>query len=241
MNEELIMELSSELLTKASKKAREIGRNSQANKFAIAAGEALKKELKSWKPGPDAKNCGKVVAAIKDLSSSNQAMKNLTKADPAADMKIFHFPVLSINKSGEPGEVGGEYEFKEYRDIKIPKGKFYIFKDTYHGGIHFGTLSDICATIGSCYWDFEDFNASYIVKAFDDCMEATKWLKEQKESGKNVYDSDDFLNNVIDGSLDESDLWWAGPGESIIGVLLSWANVKNLPDNYDSVSDSNYK
>ena len=29
--------------------------------------KALAKELKGWKPGPDAKNCGKVVATIKEL------------------------------------------------------------------------------------------------------------------------------------------------------------------------------
>ena len=46
LNEALIMELSSELLGRASKAAREKGRNSQANRFAVAAGKALAKELK---------------------------------------------------------------------------------------------------------------------------------------------------------------------------------------------------
>lgn len=41
LNEALIMELSSELLGRASKAAREKGRNAQANRFAIAAGKAL--------------------------------------------------------------------------------------------------------------------------------------------------------------------------------------------------------
>ena len=84
LNEALILELSSDLLGRAAKAAKEKGRNAQANRFAVAAGKALEKELKGWKPGPDAKNCGKVVATIKDMTSSNSAVKALAKADPAS-------------------------------------------------------------------------------------------------------------------------------------------------------------
>lgn len=94
----------------------EKGRNAQANRFAVAAGKALEKELKGWKPGPDAKNCGKVVATIKDMASSNSAVKALAKADPASNTRTIKFPVLN--------KVGGRtnsYEFKQWKDVKVPK------------------------------------------------------------------------------------------------------------------------
>ena len=94
LNEAMIMELSSALLGRASKAAKEKGRNAQANRFAVAAGKALEKELKGWKPGPDAKNCGKVVNTIKDMSANNPAMKALVKAEPASKVSTIKFPVL---------------------------------------------------------------------------------------------------------------------------------------------------
>ena len=117
LNEALILELSSELLGRASKAAREKGRNSQANRFAIAAGKALEKELKGWKPGPDAKNCGKVVATIKDMTSSNSAVKALAKADPASDTHTIKFPVLKQITSGSDD---GAFKFLRWKDVKVP-------------------------------------------------------------------------------------------------------------------------
>ena len=47
LNEALILELSSDLLGRAAKAAKEKGRNAQANRFAVAAGKALlKRNLK---------------------------------------------------------------------------------------------------------------------------------------------------------------------------------------------------
>lgn len=233
LNEALILELSSELLGRASKAAKEKGRNAQANRFAVAAGKALEKELKGWKPGPDAKNCGKVVATIKDMTSSNSAVKALAKADPASNTRTIKFPVLS--------RVGGRtdsYEFKQWKDVKVPKAKFYIYKDEYHKCLHIGTLSDLLGLLGSAYYDFEDFDASYIIKSFDTLKDAVKYARS---SGKKFYDSDEFMNEVIEGNIVDSDLYWDGPGDSIIDILLGWGDIDNLPDDWADVEDTSYE
>lgn len=233
LNEALIMELSSELLGRASKAAREKGRNSQANRFAVAAGKALAKELKGWKPGPDAKNCGKVVATIKDMTSSNSAVKALAKADPASNTHTIKFPVLS-----RVGSRTDSYEFKQWKDVKVPKAKFYIYKDEYHKCLHIGTLSDLLGLLGSAYYDFEDFDASYIIKSFDTLKDAVKYARS---SGKKFYDSDEFMNEVIEGNIVDSDLYWDGPGDSIIDILLGWGDIDNLPDDWADVEDTSYE
>ena len=233
LNEALILELSSDLLGRAAKAAKEKGRNAQANRFAVAAGKALEKELKGWKPGPDAKNCGKVVATIKDMTSSNSAVKALAKADPASNTHTIKFPVLN--------RVGGRtdsYEFKRWKDVKVPKAKFYIYKDEYHKCLHIGTLSDLLGLLGSAYYDFEDFDASYIIKSFDTLKDAVKYARN---SGKKFYDSDEFMNDVIEGNIVDSDLYWDGPGDSIIDILLGWGDIDNLPDDWADVEDTSYE
>ena len=233
LNEALILELSSELLGRASKAAKEKGRNAKANRFAVAAGKALEKELKGWKPGPDAKNCGKVVATIKDMTSSNSAVKALAKVDPASNTHTIKFPVLS--------RVGGRtdsYEFKQWKDVEVPKAKFYIYKDEYHKCLHIGTLSDLLGLLGSAYYDFEDFDASYIIKSFDTLKDAVKYARN---SGKKFYDSDEFMNEVIEGNIVDSDLYWDGPGDSIIDILLGWGDIDNLPDDWADVEDTSYE
>lgn len=243
LNEELIMELSSELLSRASKKAREKGKNPQANKFAIAAGKALEKELKGWKPGPDAKDCGKVVAAIKDLSETNPAMKALAKADPIVPSENVKMVTLKIPQFKDAKYSGpnpnlnkqpDEFTFDGYKDVKIPNAKFYIFKDEYHKALHIGTLSDINGCIGSCYMDFEDFDASYIVATFDSLKEAVAYARKSK---KNFYDTKQFMDDVESGNITDDDCYWEGPGESILSIILHWARVKNLPDGYSNYWD----
>ena len=165
LNEALIMELSSDLLGRASKAAREKGRNSQANRFAVAAGKALAKELKGWKPGPNAKNCGKVVNTIKDMSANNSDMKSLIKAEPASEIRTIKFPVLRDITDDKDKSYGYDYvEFVRWKDVKIPRAKFYIYKDEYMGCLHIGTISDLLSLLGAAYFDFEDFDASYIIK-----------------------------------------------------------------------------
>lgn len=237
MNEALIMELSSELLGRASKAAKEKGRNVQANRFAVAAGKALEKELKGWKPGPDAKNCGKVVATIKDMSANNSDMKSFVKAAPASEMRTIKFPIM--RDISDPGDTPWDYaEFVKWKDVKIPKAKFYIYRDEYMGDFHIGTISDLLSLIGAAYFDYEDFDASYIVKSFDHIKDAVKYALD---SGKKFYDSDEFMNEVIEGNIVDSDLYWDGPGDSIIDILLGWGDIDNLPDDWADVEDTSYE
>lgn len=235
LNEALIMELSSELLGRASKAAREKGRNGQANRFAVAAGKALEKELKGWKPGPDAKNCGKVVATVKDMTDNNPAMKALVKAEPASKVSTIKFPVLKQITSGSDD---GAFKFVKWKDVKVPKAKFYIYKDEYHHCLHIGTLSDLLGLLGSAYFDYEDFDASYIVKSFDNIKDAVKYARS---SGKKFYDSDEFMDDVIEGNIVDSDLYWDGPGDSIIDIMLGWTDILNLPDDWANVEDTSYE
>lgn len=240
LNEELIMELSSELLSRASKKAREKGRNPQANKFAIAAGKALENELKGWKPGPDAKDCGKVVAAIKDLSETNPAMKALVKADPIVPSENAKTVTLKIPQLKNPKTRGSnwtskfdpspdEYDFVGFKDVKIPNAKYYIFKDEYHKALHIGTLSDINGLIATCYMDFEDFDASNIVASFDTIKEAVAYAQNSK---KKFCDSSYFMYQVESGTITDEDCYWEGAGESILSIIMRIANVNGLPDEY---------
>lgn len=235
LNEALIMELSSELLGRASKAAKEKGRNAQANRFAVAAGKALEKELKGWKPGPDAKNCGKVVATVKDMTDNNPAMKALVKAEPASKVSTIKFPVLKQITSGSDD---GAFKFVKWKDVKVPKAKFYIYKDEYHHCLHIGTLSDLLGLLGSAYFDYEDFDASYIVKSFDNIKDAVKYARS---SGKKFYDSDEFMDDVIEGNIVDSDLYWDGPGDSIIDIMLGWTDILNLPDDWANVEDTSYE
>ena len=234
LNEAMIMELSSALLGRASKAAKEKGRNAQANKFAVAAGKALEKELKDWKPGPDAKNCGKVVATIKDMTSSNSAVKALAKADPASSTHTIKFPVLKQIISGSDD---GAFEFVRWKDVKVPKAKFYIYKDEYHHCLHIGTLSDLLCLLGSAYFDYEDFDASYIVKSFDNIKDAVKYAMD---SGKKFYDSKEFMDDVMNGEYTDDDLYWDGPGSSIIDIMLGWTDILNLPDDWQDKEESSY-
>lgn len=235
LNEALIMELSSELLGRASKAARDKGRNAQANRFAVAAGKALEKELKGWKPGPDAKNCGKVVATVKDMTDNNPAMKALVKAEPASKVNTIKFPILKQITSGSDD---GAFKFVKWKDVKVPKAKFYIYKDEYHHCLHIGTLSDLLGLLGSAYFDYEDFDASYIVKSFDNIKDAVKYARS---SGKKFYDSDEFMNDVIEGNIVDSDLYWDGPGDSIIDIMLGWTDILNLPDDWANIEDTSYE
>lgn len=235
LNEAMIMELSSALLGRASKAAKEKGRNAQANRFAVAAGKALEKELKGWKPGPDAKNCGKVVATVKDMTDNNPAMKALVKAEPASKVSTIKFPVLKQITSGSDD---GAFKFVKWKDVKVPKAKFYIYKDEYHHCLHIGTLSDLLGLLGSAYFDYEDFDASYIVKSFDNIKDAVKYARS---SGKKFYDSDEFMDDVIEGNIVDSDLYWDGPGDSIIDIMLGWTDVLNLPDDWANVEDTSYE
>ena len=234
LNEAMIMELSSTLLGRASKAAKEKGRNAQANRFAVAAGKALEKELKGWKPGPDAKNCGKVVNTIKDMSANNPAMKALVKAEPASKVSTIKFPVL---KQITSGSYDGAFEFVRWKDVKVPKAKFYIYKDEYHHCLHIGTLSDLLGLLGSAYFDFEDFDASYIVKSFDNIKDAVKYAMD---SGKKFYDSKEFMDGVMNGEYTDDDLYWDGPGSSIIDIMLGWTDILNLPDDWQDIEDSSY-
>ena len=234
LNEAMIMELSSALLGRASKTAKEKGRNAQANRFAVAAGKALEKELKGWKPGPDAKNCGKVVNTIKDMSANNPAMKALVKAEPASKVSTIKFPVLKQITSGSDD---GAFEFVRWKDVKVPKAKFYIYKDEYHHCLHIGTLSDLLVLLGSAYFDYEDFDASYIVKSFDNIKDAVKYARK---SGEKFYDSDEFMDDVMNGEYTDDDLYWDGPGSSIIDIMLDWTDILNLPDDWQDKENSSY-
>lgn len=153
------------------------------------------------------------------MTSNNSAVKALAKADPASNTRTIKFPVLN--------RVGGRtdsYEFKQWKDVKVPKAKFYIYKDEYHKCLHIGTLSDLLGLLGSAYYDFEDFDASYIIKSFDTLKDAVKYARN---SGKKFYDSDEFMNDVIEGNIVDSDLYWDGPGDSIIDILLGWGDIDN--------------
>ena len=235
LNEALIMELSSDLLGRASKAAREKGKNAQANKFAVAAGKALEKELKGWKPGPDAKNCGKVVATIKDMTSSNSAVKALAKADPASSTHTIKFPVL---KQITSGSYDGAFEFVGWKDVKIPKAKFYIYKDEYVGCLHIGTISDLLSLLGAAYFDFEDFDASYIIKSFEHIKDAVKYAMD---SGKKFYDSKEFMDGVMNGDITDEDCYWVGPSPIIMQLMNQWTEVVNQPDNWIEIEKSNSK
>lgn len=230
------MELSSELLGRASKAAREKGRNSQADRFAIAAGKALAKELKGWKPGPNPKNCGKVVATIKDMSVNNSAMKSFVKAAPASEMRTIKFPVMK-DISDDKDNPWDYAEFVKWRDVKIPKAKFYIYRDEYCGDFHIGTISDLLSLIGAAYFDYEDFDASYIVKSFDHIKDAVKYALD---SGKKFSDSDEFMDDVMNGEYTDDDLYWDGPGSSIIDIMLGWTDILNLPDDWQDKEGSSY-
>lgn len=238
MNEALIMELSSELLARASKAARDKGRNSQANRFAVAAGKALAKELKGWKPGPNAKNCGKVVNTIKDMSANNSDMKSLVKAEPASEIRTIKFPVLRDITDDKDKSYGYDYvEFVRWKDVKIPRAKFYIYKDEYMGCLHIGTISDLLSLLGAAYFDFEDFDASYIIKSFDHIKDAVKYARK---SGEKFYDSEEFMDDVMNGEYTDDDLYWDGPGSSIIDIMLGWTDILNLPDDWQDKEDSSY-
>lgn len=227
INEELIMELSSDLLSRAAKKAKEKGKNAQANRFAVAAGKALARELKDWKPGPDAKNCGQVVATVKDMVDNNADMKKLAASDPASETTVVKFPVIKeLNDNSEY-----DYEFLKYKDVKVPKAKFYIFKDEYHNCLHIGTLSDLLVQVAAAYFDFEDFDASYIVKTFDNIKDAVKYAIENNP--KKYYDSRDFMDSVLEDDITDDDCYWDGPGNVIIDMMLNYANIKNLPSDWD--------
>ena len=91
--------------------------------------------------------------------------------------------------------------------------------------------------LGSAYFDYEDFDASYIVKSFDNIKDAVKYARK---SGERFYDSDEFMDAVMNGEYTDDDLYWDGPGSSIIDIMLGWTDILNLPDDWQDKEDSSY-
>lgn len=226
INEQMICELSSELLSKAAKAAADKGRTAQADKFAIAAGKALENELRGYKPVSGDKSKTNVVAVVNKVVAKDPNMKALAKTDKFVKTQTLKFPVCKqLNDNWD-------YEFIKYRDVKIPEGKFCIYKDTYRDGYHISTIADMFATIGCFYFDFEDFDASYIVKTFDTLEEAAQYaLKDKKH---NYVDGEEFIENAANGEEDEEYMLdtWDCPAQALIEMMLSGCDVKNMPDDW---------
>lgn len=227
INEKMICELSSELLSRASKAAADKGKTTQAEKFAIAAGKALEKELNGYKPVPGDKSKKNVVAAASKFIGSNPDMKKLAKTDSVAKTQTLHFPVCKqLNDDFD-------YEFVKYKDVKIPEGKFCIFKDTYRGAYHISTINDMFATVGCFYYDFEDFDASYIIKTFDSLEEAAQYALNDKKH--DYVDSEEFIESAANGEEDEEYVLdiWETPAQAFIEMMLNFAEVKNAPKEWE--------
>lgn len=169
------------------------------------------------------------------MTDNNPAMKALAKADPASNTHTIKFPIIKQITSGSDDRA---FKFVKWKDVKVPKAKFYIYKDEYHNCLHIGILSDLLGLLGSAYFDYEDFDASYIVKSFDNIKDAVKYARS---SGKKFYDSDEFMDNVIEGNIVDSDLYWDGPGDSIIDIMLRWKDILNLPDDWTDVENTSYE
>ena len=129
-------------------------------------------------------------------------------------------------------------EFVRWKDVKIPKAKFYIYKDEYMGCLHIGTISDLLSLLGAAYFDFEDFDASYIVKSFDHIKDAVKYAMD---SGKKFYDSKEFMDGVMNGDITDEDCYWVGPSPIIMQLMDQWTEVVNQPDNWIEIEKSNSK
>lgn len=222
LNEELVLELSSDLLSRASRKARELGRTAQSNRFAVAAGKALEKELKS---GNYKKGTCQQIQALQKVATSSPAGKAAVKNSP--ETTTIKFPKLKVvGNVKDPYKEGFDhFEFEGWKDVKIPKGKFYIYQDNYHNTLHIGTLGDFTGLIASDFYDYEDFDASYIKGAYPSLKDAVK--AAIKIGKKKFYDSEDFMNNVMDGEITDDDYYdfttWEG---GILDALIEFSGCK---------------
>lgn len=231
INEALILELSSDLLLRASRKAQQQGRVALSDKFWKGAEEALRREIMAtnYKPGPNAKNCGEAVAATKEFMTNTPEGKKMSKAMPDKKLKTIKFPVLEKTS-------GDKYKFIKYRDVKIPQGAWYIYKDTYHGKKKIACLSDMIGMIGFAYWDFEDFDASYVIAAFDTLQEAAQYAVNMQY---NLYNSEEFIDAALnddDGSY-ELGAYWDGACATILDTVLEWADLIGEPTEIEGLPE----
>lgn len=162
--------------------------------------------------------------------------------------KYIDFPVLT-------GSIMDGYKFEKYRQIKIGKGPFYIYRDIYHNKLHIASLSDMESIIGFNYDDFEDFSEKDIIADFKTLKDAVKYMLnengiseknieniekghagfnadfiEDNHGTKNYYDKDDFAYKVLTGVYTDKDyLSYAEDNENIIGSLSMVTNVTGVP------------
>ena len=135
----------------------------------------------------------------------------------------FDYPVLKkLNNNQEY-----EYELIGNKTLKIPKAKFFVFKDNYRNKLHICSIEDMIGLFSCNYddYDFEDFNSKYIVAAFDDIKDAVMfaiedmgyegdfgnseeiedWLENQRGKRKKYYDSIDFMIQALNGEVTNDD------------------------------------
>lgn len=166
LNEYLIFELSSNKLSDAAKSAYAKGRRSQGNRFAVAAGKALAKELKS------AKNPVDVVATVVSYTNELKKAGLVTDKKPSGNQLNLEIPLITCDSDG--------YHLSEneiWKTLKLPNKKYFIYKDFYRGNKpHLSTFGDMLFMLMWAEDDFEDFNPSKdILYSSDDDQDIAKW------------------------------------------------------------------
>ena len=203
LKESLILELSSDLLSRAHDKqvARNGGKESnRSRRFATAAGKALTRELLSGVRG------GKIVNTVKELST-NAAFVSATEKD-AIEMKqnlekenykynddtdaAFYVPNYKVTDGGNSVVLTGGN-----KKINAPTNKFFIYKDKYHDCLHIACREDIRTAIGYNPLDYEDFSQNDILGSYNTVYDAV--IAALKMVHKNITDEDIAeLKNVED-------------------------------------------
>lgn len=110
LNESAVNELSSDLLGRASRKAKDLGRNSQSRRFAQAAADALKKELLNY-----AKENKEELDQI--VGDTNMPYSNFANADEEFN-EVFEFFAGAFELGGIKLQIGDK-EFILLTDTQV--------------------------------------------------------------------------------------------------------------------------
>lgn len=224
LRESLIFELNSSTYQSAHDK--EVARNGgnetdRSQKFAVAAGKALKTELAKTglvdkKTGKVKKNktisvlpvldkVAKTNAAIKaDVNNNPKSVKNIIKkAVKTVNVKIPPFIILSDSNYA----IDGQVYFKGV-NVTFPKATYVIYIDKYRNAPHISTIGGMTENMCCNAWDYEGFNPKDILYTSNDPIETIKYAVDKYgewgDDGEidnldDTCDDTDWAQSVLDG------------------------------------------
>ena len=223
LRESLIFELNSSTYQSAHDKevARNGGvENDRSQKFAVAAGKALKAELEKAglidkKTGKVKKNkIGSVLPVLDKAAKTNSAIKADVNNNPKSVKNIIKKAIKTVTVKIPPFIIlrdsnyyMGDKEYYKGVNVTFPKAKYVIYMDKYRNSPHISTIGGMTENMCCWAWDFEGFDPKDILYTSNDAKEIIKyaidkwgeWDEDGNVEKTGTVDDEDWAQAVLDG------------------------------------------